>query len=111
MSAEEITFISSEIDIFSHKPVLNSVLGTFETAYKPIAPVDQNDQEFLIRADKDNYIRLDIQLYSRGKLVSGSGNNIKASDHTAVTSNFLQSLFSQCTVVVNGTKITQASEH
>ena len=57
MSAAEIASISSEFDIFVHKPVQTSVLGTIETAYKPIAPVDQNVLEFLIPADKDNYIR------------------------------------------------------
>ena len=61
--------------------------------------------------DKDNYIRLDIQLYVRGKLVSGSGNNVNVSDHTVVVNNLLHSLFSQCTVVLNGTTITQSGEH
>jgi len=63
MSAAEIASISSEFDIFAYKPVQTTVLWTIETAYKPIAPVDQNDLEFLIPADKDKYIRLDIQLY------------------------------------------------
>jgi len=48
MSAAEIASISSEFDIFAHKPVQTSVLGTIETAYKPIVPVAQNDLEFLI---------------------------------------------------------------
>jgi len=56
MSAAEIESISSEFDIFSQKPVQTSVLGNIETAYKPIAPVDRNDLEFLIPAVKDNYI-------------------------------------------------------
>ena len=55
MSAAEIESISSEFDI-SQKPVQTSVLGNIETAYKPIAPVDRNDLEFLIPAVKDNYI-------------------------------------------------------
>ena len=42
-----------------------SVLATIETSYKPIDPVDQNDLEFLIHTEKDNYIRLDIKLYVR----------------------------------------------
>jgi len=70
MSAAEVASISSEFEIFADKPVQTSVLGTIETAYKPIAPVEQNELEFLIPGDKDNYIRLDIQLYVRGKLVS-----------------------------------------
>ena len=67
MSAAEVASISSEFDIFTHKPVQTSVLGTIENAYKPIAPVDQNDLEFLIPGDKENYIRLDIQLYVWGE--------------------------------------------
>jgi len=111
MSAAEIASIISEFHIFAHKTFQTSVLGTIETAYKPIAPVDQNDLEFLIPADKDKYIRLDSQLHVQGKLVSSSGNNVDASDHTAVTNNLLHSLFSQCTVVLNGTTVTQLSEH
>jgi len=56
MSSAEIASINSEFDIFAHKPVQKCVYGTIETAYKHIAPVDQNDLEFLISSDKDNYI-------------------------------------------------------
>ena len=83
MSTAEIGSISSEFDIFAHKPVQTFVLGTIENAYNPIAPVDQNGLEFLLPADKDNYIRLDIQLYVRWKLFSVSGNDVDVSDHTA----------------------------
>jgi len=110
MSVAEVASISSEFDTFAHKPLQTSVLGTIESAYKPIAPVEQNDLEFLI-PDKDSYIRHDIQLYVGGKLVSSSGNNVDVSDHTGFTNNLIHSLFSQCTVVLNGTTITQSSEH
>jgi len=96
MSAAEVATISSEFDIFAHKPLQTSVPGTIETAYKPIAPVEQNDIEFLIPGDKENYIRLDIQLSVRAELVSSSGNNVDVSDHTVATNNLLHSLFSQC---------------
>ena len=111
MSAAEIASICSEFDIFVHKPVQTSVLGTIDTAYKPITAIYQHDLEFLIPADKDNYIRLDIQLYIRGKLVSSSGNNMDVSDNTGVTNNLLHSLFRQYIVVLNGTTIPQSNEH
>ena len=111
MSVAEVTSISGEFDIFVHKPVQTSCLGTIDTAYKPTASVEKNDLESLMPGDKENYIRLDIQLYVRGKLVSVSGNNVDVSDHTGVTNNLLHSLFSQCTVVLNGTTITQSSEN
>jgi len=67
MSTAEIVSISSEFDIFAHKPIQTSVLGTIETAYKPIAPVDQNDLDFLIPADKDKYIVWIFNSTSAGK--------------------------------------------
>ena len=70
MSAAERTSINIQFVIFAHKPVQTYVLGTIETAYKSIAPVEQNDLEFLIPADKYNFIRHEIQLYFQGKLVS-----------------------------------------
>jgi len=87
------------------------VLPTIKTAYKIVAPVDQHYLEFYIPSDNETYIHLDIILYVRGKLVLGSWKDVDASDHTAVTNNFLHSLFSQCNVALNGVTITQASEH
>ena len=40
MSAAEIASTSSEFDILAHKPVQTPVLGTIETAFKSITPVD-----------------------------------------------------------------------
>jgi len=110
-AAAEIASVSSEFDIFAHRPIQTSVLGATKDAYKPIAPVDQNDLQFLIPADNDTYIDLDIKLYVRGKLISASGKDVDYSDHTGVTNNFLHSLFSQCNVTLNGVNNAQASEH
>jgi len=97
-------------DIFAHRPIQTIVLRTTDVPNKPIAPVDQNDLEFLIPADNDTYIDLDIKLYVRGIMMSASGKDVDFSDHTRVTNNFLLSLFSQSNVTLNGVKITQASE-
>jgi hypothetical protein len=83
------------------------VQGTIETAHKPIAPADQNDLEFLIPADSDTYIDLNIKLYVRGKLISGIGKDMYYTDHTAVTNNFLHSLYGQCNISLNGVNVTQ----
>ena len=88
--------LSSEFDIFAPKPVQ--------------ASVDQSDLEFLIPADSDTYINLIIRLYIRGKLTKNCGRNLDNTDFTAVTNNFLHSLFSQCSIALNGVTITQATE-
>ena len=75
-----------------HRPIQTAVLGSVKTLYKPLAPVEQNDLEFLIPGDNDTYIDLDIEHYVRGKIVSSSGKDADLVDTTAVTNNLLHSL-------------------
>jgi len=87
--------VSCEYDIFAPKPVQSAILGTDVVHYKPIATVNQNDLEFLIPGDSETYIDQDIKLYVRGKIIGADGKDLDASDSTAGTNNFLNSLFSQ----------------
>ena len=102
--------VSSQFDIFAHKPVKTSVLETVETIFRTIASVDQSDLEFLIPAENDKYIDLNIRVFVRGKLTATDGKALKETDYTAVTNNFLHSLFSQCSLTLNGTTITQTTD-
>ena len=77
---------------------------------KPIATVDQNNLEFFVPGDNETYIDQDIKLYDRGKLIGAHGKDLDASDFTVGTNNFLSSLFSQCSISLNGVNITPASE-
>ena len=103
-----VTSISIQFDIFIHRPIQTAVLGSVETVYKPLAPVELNELEFLIPGDSDTYIDLDINLYVRGKMVPSSGNDVDLTDTTAVANNLLHSLFSQCTVMVNCNTVARA---
>ena len=107
-AAAEIASVSIEFDIFAHKPIQTSVLGTIEAAYKPVAPVDQKILNFFIPAGNDTYIDLVIKLYVGGKLISASGMDMDFSDLTGAKNNFLHSLFSQCNVTLNFVTITHA---
>jgi hypothetical protein len=111
MSGAEVAAVSSEFDIFVRRPIQTAVLGTVETIYKPLAPVEQNDLEFVIPCDSDTYIDLDIKIYVRGKLVSSSGMDADLKDTTAVTNNLLHSLFSQCTVMLKEDLVTQSDDN
>jgi len=64
----------------------------------------------VIPGDSDSYIDLDIKLYVRDKLVSRSGKDEDMTNIPAVTNNILHSLFSQCTVMLNGVRVTQSHE-
>ena len=102
--------LSSEFDLFAPRPIQTSVVETTEVTYKPIASVEQSDLEFLIPADNDTYVDLNIKLYIRGKMTKVDGTTLDNTDFTAVTNNFLHSLFSQCSISLNGVTITQATE-
>ena len=86
-----------------------SVQETIETILKPIASVDQSDLEFLIPAEHDTYIDLNIRLYIRGKLTTADGKDLYSTDFTATANNLLHSLFSQFSITLNGTTITPTS--
>jgi len=86
------------------------VLETTETIYKPILSVDQTDIELSIPGNSDTYIDVDLKLYIKGKLQKEDGTNLTGTDLTAGINNSLNSLFSQCTISLNGTQITQATK-
>ena len=80
----EVTSISSQFDIFMHRPFQTAVQGTVEKVYKPLAHVEQINLECLIPRYSDTYMDLDIKLYVRGKMVSSSGKDVDLTDTTAV---------------------------
>ena len=108
--SDETVSVSSEFIVFARKPIQTAVVETIETVYRPIAPVEQSDLEFLILDNFDPYIDLDIELYIRGKLISVDGKDLEATNFTALTNNSLRSLFSQCSDTLNGVSVTQANE-
>ena len=107
-TATDSLTVSSDFDIFAHKPIQTSGLETIETVTKTIAPGKQSDLEFLILSD--TYIDLDIKLNVRGKLISGNGERIGQKNITTVEKSFFQSLFSQCNITRNGVRITQSGD-
>ena len=99
-------FVSSEFDIFAPRPLQSSVLETTVATYKP---VDHGDPEFIVPDDNDTYID-PKKLYVRGKLTNAIGADLDYTDCTDGTNNFLHSLFSQCTIALNGENVTPAAD-
>ena len=110
MSQTDLAFVSSEFDIFAPIPVQYSIHETKVVVYKPIASADHRDLEFHIPADYDTYVDPDIKLYIKGKLTKADGTALDTTDHTAGVNNLLHSLFSQCSIALNGVNITQSGD-
>jgi len=108
--AEEPSYVGTDFDIVVRKPKQSSTVETNETIYRPIASVDQTDIEFVIPGDSDTYVDLDLKLFAKGKLQTEDNTDLPETDNTAEVNNLLHSLFSQCTIYLNGTQITQATE-
>jgi len=108
--AEVLSYMGTDFDIFAPKPRQVAVEGTTETIYKPIASIDQTDIEFLIPRDSETYIDLDLKLYTQGKLLKDDYTQLWDTDYTAGINNLLHCFFSQCSISLNGTQITQATE-
>ena len=64
------------------------------------------DLEFLIPAEHVTYIRL----FVRDNLTGTDWKDIEETDYTGLTNNFLHSLFSQCSLTMNGTTVTQITD-
>jgi hypothetical protein len=102
-------FLSSEFDIFAKNLVQTAIRETNVVHYKPIASVDKSDLEFSIPVDHYTYIDMEIKLLVRGKLVKADRKDLDATDFTARTNNLLHSLFTQCSISLNGVNITPAT--
>ena len=78
--AADVVSASTLFHIFATRPVQTSTLETIDTAYEPIASLDQSNLEFLIPADRDTYIDPNIQPYIRGKLTKADGTDLDEKD-------------------------------
>jgi len=101
--------LSSEFHIFDSRHTQTSVVEKTEVTYKSIASAEQSDLGLVIHADNDTYVDLNIKPYIPGKLNKADGTNLDNTDFTAVTNNFLHSIFSQCGIALNGVTITQTT--
>ena len=109
MAAEGLS-VSKEFDILAQKPVQSSVQENEETIYRRIASVEQSDFEFVIPAENENYVDLNIRLHVRGELTAPYGNDFGATDFIAVTYKFLHSLISQCSITLKWMTVTQTTD-
>ena len=70
----------------------SAVVSDRVSIYKPIAAVDQNVLEFVVRRDNESYIDLNIKLMIKGKLTKLDGTEFDQNDFTGVVNNLLHSL-------------------
>lgn len=80
----EVVSAITKLDTVATRPVHTSTIETIETVSKPSTSLDKSDLEFLKHADHDTNIDVNIQLYSRLKLMQADGTDLELTDTTCV---------------------------
>lgn len=107
--------VKSELDIFTTKPVQNSIEGGYYHEARPVSVLDNSSGpiEFVI-SPSDEYIDLSrTQLELKVKITTDDGTVLSAAaTHTvAPVNNFLGSLFEHVAIELNGKSITPPSNN
>ena len=98
----------SQLDIFSSKPTIKSIVGVQWIEHRPIAAVDDGCcLEFQIPPVSQHYMDLDHSLLKlKVKVKKADGTPIAAGEKVGLTNNVLNSIFSQVDVTLNDLNIS-----
>lgn len=106
--------MKSELDIFEKREIQTNILDNHEVSYKPLASVDNQQLEFIIPGHSEFYRDLaSVKLRIRAKLVKIDGGAVTEADGVKITgvNNLLHSMFSQCSVYLNGVSVTSTEDN
>ena len=106
----------SSLDVFEKPPLLVSFNNSFEQKIGPIYSPNGPQLEFEVVGDRNNFIDLQ-RIFLEVKCRIVKGNNVDLSygateaqrDNPCLVNNALHSLFSECTVSLNGNKISNSN--
>ena len=103
--------VKNELDLFTVPPTQNCITDSHVVEHQPMASLDSGGPiEFFIPGSGDDYLDLaNTMLHVQVKVTRTNGNNIDAGEPLGPVNNWLQSLFSQVDLSLNGTLVTSSS--
>jgi hypothetical protein len=103
----------SELDIFSVPPTQTSIESATIVVYHPVSSLsDGTPIEFDISSSGDDYIDFaNSHLYLKAKVQKADGTALAADDPVGPINDWMNSLFSQVDVTLNGTLITNSTNN
>ncbi|KAJ8030074.1 hypothetical protein HOLleu_29650 [Holothuria leucospilota] len=101
----------SELDLFTIPPTQTSIERGDWKEYRPLSTINTGGPiEFFVSGSGEEYIDLDqTQLYVRAKITKKDGSALEDDDAVGPVNLFLQSLFNQVDVALNGREISSAT--
>lgn len=102
--------MKSELDLFTIPPTQVVIDNSQWIEYQPISTISSTAPiEFQITGS-ENYLDLTkTMLFIKLKITKANGGNLTADEKIAPVNNFLQSLFKQVDVFLNGIQVTQST--
>ncbi len=104
--------MADEFDLFSDPPMFTSVTKRYYMTYRPTSQIttDSSPIEFNVSGQGVDYMDLKhTQIHVKAKILKSDGSALAATEKTAPINLWLQSLFSQVDISLNGSLITNSS--
>ena len=103
--------VKTELDLFTVPPTQNCITDSHVVEHQPMASLDSGGPiEFFIPGSGDDYLDLaNTMLHVQAKVTRANGDNLDAADPVGPVNNWLQSLFSQVDLYLNGVLVTSSS--
>ncbi|GFW80302.1 uncharacterized protein TNCV_2944361 [Trichonephila clavipes] len=107
------TCVTSDLDLFNVSPVQLSIDSSSFIEVHPIASLGDNTPiEFFISASGEHYLDLShVLIHLQAKITKKSGTAIGTTDQVAPINYFLNTLFSECSVVLNDKQVSSQANY
>ncbi|GFS56109.1 uncharacterized protein TNCV_1650451 [Trichonephila clavipes] len=113
MDSRACTCVTSDLDLFNVSPVQLSIDSSSFIEVHPIASLGDNTPiEFFISASGEHYLDLShVLIHLQAKITKKSGTAIGTTDQVAPINYFLNTLFSECSVVLNDKQVSSQANY
>ncbi|KAI0231796.1 hypothetical protein LSAT2_017836 [Lamellibrachia satsuma] len=103
--------VKTELDLFTVPPTQNCISDSHVVEHQPTASLDSGGPiEFLIPGSGDDYLDLaNTMLHVQAKVTRANGHALDAGESVGPVNNWLQSLWRQVDLYLNGTLVTSSS--
>ena len=105
--------LKSELDVFSAQPIQLAVEDSSFVEIHPVASLSEKSPlEFFASASGEDYLDLAHTILNlKVKIVKKNGADIASTEHVAPLCYFLNTVFSECVIYLNGKQVASQANH
>lgn len=105
--------LKSELDLFTSQPIQLAIEDSCFVEIHPVATLgDKSPIEFYVSWSGEYYLDLAYTILNlKVKILKKNGSNLEDTDHVAPVCYFLNTMFAECSISLNGKQITSQTNH